>query len=74
MVCGDCPNPPPGERVLDESADSDADGIPDREDVCPERAETRNGVLDGDGCPDADPVTPDAESVRWQCVVSVPEK
>jgi outer membrane protein OmpA-like peptidoglycan-associated protein len=32
--------------------DTDADGIVDRKDACPEAAETLNGYLDDDACPD----------------------
>ncbi len=32
--------------------DQDGDGIPDRADVCPYEAETRNAVRDQDGCPE----------------------
>ncbi len=34
--------------------DRDGDGIPDREDRCPRRAEDRDGYADEDGCPDND--------------------
>jgi Ca-activated chloride channel family protein len=33
--------------------DSDADGIPDSNDACPNEPETYNGKQDGDGCPDS---------------------
>lgn len=36
--------------------DTDADGIVDADDACPERPETRNGLRDADGCPDALPI------------------
>src|SRR5262249_43780361 len=32
--------------------DSDADGIPDADDMCPEEPENFNGFEDSDGCPD----------------------
>ena len=32
--------------------DQDQDGIPDRLDRCPDKAETRNSYQDDDGCPD----------------------
>ncbi len=32
--------------------DRDGDGIPDRDDACPDQPETINGVDDADGCPD----------------------
>ena len=35
-----------------EAADTDADGIKDEYDKCPERSETFNGYQDADGCPD----------------------
>jgi hypothetical protein len=34
--------------------DQDRDGVPDREDFCPLRAEDEDGWQDGDGCPDDD--------------------
>ncbi len=34
--------------------DRDGDGIPDRDDLCPRRAEDRDGYRDADGCPDPD--------------------
>lgn len=34
--------------------DADGDGVPSREDMCPRRAEDKNGFADEDGCPDAD--------------------
>ena len=34
--------------------DGDGDGIPDREDKCPEQAEDKDGFQDDDGCPDLD--------------------
>ncbi len=34
--------------------DSDGDGLPDREDACPEVAEDLDGVADRDGCPEDD--------------------
>ena len=34
--------------------DSDADGIPDPEDTCPEEPEDMDGFEDNDGCPDVD--------------------
>lgn len=39
-------------RLAVELADRDGDGIRDREDRCPDAAETVNGVDDQDGCPD----------------------
>lgn len=36
------------------AADTDADGIPDSEDRCPERAEDCDGSDDEDGCPDVE--------------------
>lgn len=34
--------------------DSDHDGIPDKEDSCPNEPEDKDGFQDGDGCPDID--------------------
>jgi len=34
--------------------DSDADGVLDRDDVCPQQPEDRDGFEDADGCPDLD--------------------
>jgi len=34
--------------------DRDGDGIPDREDVCPDEPEDKDGFQDDDGCPDPD--------------------
>ncbi|MBL8604321.1 MAG: OmpA family protein [Myxococcales bacterium] len=34
----------------DATRDRDGDGVPDREDRCPDEAETRNGISDDDGC------------------------
>jgi hypothetical protein len=36
--------------------DADGDGVPDASDVCPQVAETKNGLDDEDGCPDQRPV------------------
>lgn len=36
-----------------DEADTDADGIPDSKDLCPNQAEDMNGKNDSDGCPDA---------------------
>jgi len=49
------PLPPPAlapEAIA--SADSDADGIPDEIDKCPDQPETKNGYEDDDGCPESD--------------------
>lgn len=35
-------------------SDSDKDGIPDKEDACPDEAEDVDGFMDSDGCPDPD--------------------
>jgi outer membrane protein OmpA-like peptidoglycan-associated protein len=35
-------------------SDRDADGVPDRDDGCPEEGEDRDGFQDDDGCPDPD--------------------
>ncbi len=43
-----------GLRYAPLGRDSDADGVPDRDDQCPERPEDRDGFEDGDGCPDPD--------------------
>ncbi|MEM9194800.1 MAG: OmpA family protein [Myxococcota bacterium] len=42
----------PDDRRLDGSLDSDADGIQDVDDLCPEEGEAYNGIVDDDGCPD----------------------
>ncbi len=39
----------------DPDHDADEDGIPDRLDACPARAESKNGIEDDDGCPELDP-------------------
>jgi outer membrane protein OmpA-like peptidoglycan-associated protein len=36
--------------------DNDKDGIVDKEDLCPNEPETKNGYADEDGCPDEDQV------------------
>lgn len=36
------------------SSDSDADGVPDEADKCPDQPETKNGYEDEDGCPELD--------------------
>ena len=36
-------------------ADGDGDGVPDKDDRCPAKPETKNGFSDEDGCPDALP-------------------
>jgi len=36
------------------SLDRDGDGVPDREDKCPDEPEDRDGFEDKDGCPDTD--------------------
>lgn len=41
-------------RYAPMSADRDRDGIPDRDDKCPDAAEDRDGFEDSDGCPDLD--------------------
>jgi outer membrane protein OmpA-like peptidoglycan-associated protein len=51
------PNPPaaaPAPPHDDGTGDRDGDGILDRDDLCPDEPEDRNGVEDEDGCPDAD--------------------
>ena len=35
-------------------ADRDGDGIPDRDDLCPDEPEDKDGFQDDDGCPDLD--------------------
>jgi hypothetical protein len=35
-----------------ETLDSDGDGIPNVQDICPTIQETWNGILDEDGCPE----------------------
>lgn len=39
---------------LASGADTDGDGIPDREDACPEAPEDLDGLADRDGCPEDD--------------------
>lgn len=46
----DVAEPPP--KVA--SSDSDADGVPDDADKCPDQPETKNGYEDEDGCPELD--------------------
>ncbi len=41
-------------RPSQSEGDRDGDGIPDRDDRCPRRAEDRDGYMDEDGCPEAD--------------------
>src|SRR5262249_6811870 len=40
----------PRSRIVD----TDGDGIPDKQDRCPNEAEDKNGIKDNDGCPDGD--------------------
>jgi outer membrane protein OmpA-like peptidoglycan-associated protein len=50
------PPPPRAEtEITVDDQDGDKDGLPDRLDRCPDKAETVNGITDGDGCPEADP-------------------
>jgi outer membrane protein OmpA-like peptidoglycan-associated protein len=44
--------PPPPPKPDDGLADRDNDGIPDKDDLCPDEPETYNGVKDYDGCPE----------------------
>ncbi|MCA9541219.1 MAG: OmpA family protein [Myxococcales bacterium] len=46
---GPAPLPP-----LPQSRDTDGDGLPDVDDLCPTAAEDLDGYADGDGCPDDD--------------------
>jgi len=51
------PTPKPSQQqvvVQIEERDSDGDGIFDKDDPCPDRAEDRDGFEDADGCPEAD--------------------
>lgn len=48
------PAQPPPVVVRIEETDTDGDGIPDRDDPCPDRAEDKDGFQDEDGCPDLD--------------------
>jgi outer membrane protein OmpA-like peptidoglycan-associated protein len=48
-LADDVPEPRPTAQT-----DTDRDGIPDREDRCPNEAEDRDGFEDDDGCPDPD--------------------
>ncbi|MCC7386131.1 MAG: OmpA family protein [Deltaproteobacteria bacterium] len=43
-----------GARFAPRARDRDGDGLPDREDRCPDRAEDPDGFEDQDGCPDLD--------------------
>jgi OOP family OmpA-OmpF porin len=47
--------PPPPPPRPEPDRDSDHDGILDRLDACPLKAEVVNGVADQDGCPEPDP-------------------
>ncbi len=48
------PRPPSQQVVVVEVKDTDGDGIPDKDDPCPDRAEDFDGFEDTDGCPDPD--------------------
>ncbi|MCY1080364.1 OmpA family protein [Archangium lansingense] len=48
------PKPPQQVVVQIEEKDSDGDGIFDKDDPCPDRAEDRDGFEDSDGCPEPD--------------------
>ncbi|XXF80231.1 OmpA family protein [Myxococcaceae bacterium GXIMD 01537] len=45
---------PPPQVVRIEEVDTDGDGVPDKDDPCPDRAEDRDGFQDEDGCPEPD--------------------
>jgi outer membrane protein OmpA-like peptidoglycan-associated protein len=46
---------PPPKPPADAWADRDNDGIPDKDDKCPDDPENYNGYQDDDGCPDEEP-------------------
>ncbi len=48
------PTQPPPQVVRIEETDNDADGILDKDDPCPDRAEDKDGFQDEDGCPELD--------------------
>jgi OOP family OmpA-OmpF porin len=48
------PKPVEVVEVKPPDADTDGDGIPDKLDKCPDRAEDKDGFEDEDGCPDID--------------------
>lgn len=48
-------NPAPAHVEPAAVADTDADGIANTDDKCPDASETRNGFLDADGCPNLVP-------------------
>jgi len=54
--------------------DSDGDGLPDREDECPDRAEDRDGFQDGDGCPDLDNDSDGVDDSEDQCPLKAENK
>ncbi|HEU4410505.1 MAG TPA: OmpA family protein [Polyangiaceae bacterium] len=56
-----------GLRYAPVGRDSDADGIADRDDRCPERPEDRDGFEDQDGCPDPDNDRDGIEDARDRC-------
>jgi large repetitive protein len=47
--------------------DTDKDKIPDRDDLCPEDAEDRDGYDDADGCPDPDNDGDGVEDIYDEC-------
>lgn len=49
-TAAEAPTPAPADPAV--AADSDADGVLDNADTCPDKAETANGYQDKDGCPD----------------------
>jgi len=51
---GDKPPKPPVGVVKIEIVDTDNDGIPDKDDKCPDKPEDKDGFQDEDGCPDLD--------------------
>lgn len=53
--CGGKRGQKPGQVVVRvQQADGDGDNVPDREDLCPDQPEDRDGFEDADGCPEAD--------------------
>jgi len=50
----DKPPKPPPQIVKIEIVDTDQDGLPDKDDKCPDKPEDKDGFQDDDGCPDPD--------------------